>query len=85
VFAHGMLSMGMTARMLTDWLGDGRLTRSHMEFHAQVWPGDSLTARATVKAVRSEGGEPLVDLELLTLNQASATVLAGSATARVDR
>jgi acyl dehydratase len=27
VFAHGMLTMGMTGRMLTDWVGDGRLTR----------------------------------------------------------
>ena len=27
VFAHGMLTMGMTGRLLTDWLGDGVLTR----------------------------------------------------------
>ncbi len=25
VFAHGMLTMGMTGRILTDWVGDGRL------------------------------------------------------------
>ena len=23
VFAHGMLTMGLTGRVLTDWLGDG--------------------------------------------------------------
>jgi acyl dehydratase len=85
VFAHGMLSMGMTARMLTDWLGDGRLTRFHMEFHAQVWPGDSLTARATVKAIREQAGEPLVELDVVTTNQGGATVLVGSATARIER
>ncbi len=27
VFGHGMLTMGMTGRLLTDWVGDGRLTR----------------------------------------------------------
>lgn len=85
VFAHGMLSMGMTARMLTDWLGDGRLTRFHMSFHGQVWPGDSLSGRATVKGLREEGGQPLVDLDLVTQNQAGATVLMGNATARLDK
>ena len=27
VFAHGMLSMGMTGKMLTNYVGDGRLTK----------------------------------------------------------
>src|ERR1700759_1162852 len=48
VFAHGMLTMGMTGRMLTDYVGVGRLTRFGGRFTAQVWPGDSLTAKATV-------------------------------------
>ncbi len=79
VFAHGMLSMGMTGRMLTDWLGDGRLRAFKMSFLGQVWPGDSLTAHATVKEVR----DGLVDLELATVNQKGVTVLSGSATADV--
>lgn len=80
VFAHGMLSMGMTGRMLTDWLGDGRLRRFRMNFLGQVWPGDSLTGHATVQAVR----QGLVDLELATVNQHGATMLSGSATAEID-
>ena len=48
VFAHGMLTMGMTARVLTDWVGDGRLLRYGARFVKQVWPGDTLTARAEV-------------------------------------
>lgn len=79
VFAHGMLSMAMTGRMLTDWLGDGRLRRFKMNFLGQVWPGDSLTGHATVKAVRGN----LVELELATVNQRGATVLSGSATAEI--
>ena len=46
VFAHGMLSMGLTGRMLTDWLGDGVLREFGVRFVRQVWPGDTLTARA---------------------------------------
>jgi acyl dehydratase len=85
VFAHGMLTMGMTARALTDWFGDGRLVRLNLAFRSQVWPGDSLTARAIVRGIRTEAGEPLVDVDVVTTNQAGATVLIGDATARVDR
>lgn len=84
VFAHGMLSMGMTGRMLTDWVGDGRLTKFGVRFVSQVFPGDSLTAKATVDAVREEGGEHLVDLALSTVNQDGREVVSGSATARID-
>ena len=36
VFAHGMLTMGMTGRLLTDWVGDGRLSRYGVRFVKQV-------------------------------------------------
>ena len=48
VFAHGMLSMGMTGKLLTDYVGDGMLTYYGVRFTYQVWPGDTLTATATV-------------------------------------
>jgi len=54
VFAHGMLTMGMTGKLLTDWVGDGRLTNYGVRFVNQVWPGDSLTATAEVTAIREE-------------------------------
>src|SRR5512145_3279170 len=66
VFAHGMLTMGLTGRLLTDWLGDGVLNEFGVRFVKQVWPGDSLTARGVVKQVRVEGGEGLVDIEIET-------------------
>jgi acyl dehydratase len=84
VFAHGMLTMGLTGRMLTDLVGDGRLTKFGGRFTAQVWPGDDLTATAVVEAVRDEGGEHLVDLAVRTTNQDGAEVFSGHATARVD-
>ena len=84
VFAHGMLSMGMTGKMLTNLVGDGRLTNYGVRFVAQVWPGDTLTAKATVEAIREEDGVSLVDLSVSTTNQDGAEVVKGSATARLD-
>src|SRR4029450_6181636 len=56
VFAHGMLTMGMTGRMLTDYVGDGRLTKYGVRFTNQVWPGDDLTTTATVAEVSDGDG-----------------------------
>ena len=84
VFAHGMLSMGMTGRMLTNYVGDGRLTKFGVRFTSQVWPGDTLDPTATVEAVRKEGGKSFVDLAVTTVNQNGVEVIKGNATARVD-
>jgi acyl dehydratase len=84
VFAHGMLSMGATGRMLTNWVGDGRLTKYGVRFVSQVWPGDTLTARATVEALRDENDQKLVDLKVVTTNQDGKEVVSGYASARVD-
>ena len=84
VFAHGMLSMGVTGKMLTNYVGDGRLTKFGVRFTRQVWPGDSLTAKATVDAIREEGGKHFVDLTVSTVNQDGVEVISGYATARID-
>ena len=84
VFAHGMLTMGMTGRLLTNYVGDGRLTKYGVRFTSQVWPGDTLNSTATVEAIREEGGEHFVDLKVETVNQNGQTVVSGQASARVD-
>ena len=84
VFAHGMLSMGMTGKMLTNYVGDGRLTKYGVRFTRQVWPGDSLTAKATIKEIRQEEGGHIVDLDVSTVNQDGQEVVSGYASARVD-
>ena len=84
VFAHGMLTMGLTSKMLTNYVGDGRLTKFGVRFTNQVWPGDTLTTTATVAAIREESGQKLVDLTLSTTNQDGKEVVSGSATARID-
>ena len=54
-----------------------------MRFVKQVWPGDTLTATATVTAVRESDGERLADLTVETVNQDGDAVLTGTATARL--
>jgi acyl dehydratase len=84
VFAHGMLTMGMTGRLLTDTVGDGNLRRYGGRFTSQVYPGDTLTATATVEDLREEDGEHVVDLTVTTKNQDGVEVFTGYATARID-
>ena len=84
VFAHGMLTMGLTGRAVTDWVGDGRLTKYGVRFSRQVWPGDTLTTTLRVEAVREENGVSLVDLHVSTRNQNGDDVVVGSATAWLD-
>jgi len=54
VFAHGMLTMGMTGRMVTDYVGDGRLTAYGVRFTWHVLSRDSLTATPHVDALHQE-------------------------------
>lgn len=84
VFAHGMLSMGASGKVLTDWVGADRLVSFGVRFQAQVWPGDTLTATATVTGLREEGRRHLADFSLVTTNQDGAPVVSGTATALLD-
>jgi acyl dehydratase len=84
VFAHGMLTMGMTGKMLTDYVGDARLTKYGVRFTSQVWPGDTLDSTATVKAIKDVGGQKIVELDVATVNQDGVQVLSGYAEARID-
>jgi len=82
IFAHGMLTMGMAGRMLTDYVGDARLLTFGGRFTAQVWPGDRLIATATVTALRPDAAA--VDFDVAVRNDAGAQVFVGYASARVD-
>ena len=79
VFAHGMLSMGLTGRMLTDWLGPVALKKFGVRFTKQVWPGDTLTARGEVTAVNNG----VATIKVVTTNQNGESVVEGEAQAAV--
>ena len=84
VFAHGMLSMGMTGKMLTNYVGDGRLMSFGVRFTSQVFPGATLTATATVTGLREDNDTHIVDLDVSTTDEEGVEVVKGMASARVD-
>ena len=85
VFGHGMLTMGLTATMLTDFLGHGSLLTYGARFVKQVWPGDTLSSRAVVAELEAEAdGRWFLRLDITTNNQKGEAVLTASATARLD-
>ena len=73
VFAHGMLTMGMTSRVLTDHYGAAAVRHLGGRFLAQVWPGDRLVARAEVVAV----DEDRATFDIVTSNQDGVPVFRG--------
>jgi acyl dehydratase len=84
VFAHGMLTMGLTGKMLTNYVGAGRVTKFGVRFTNQVWPGDTLDSTATVTGIKEENGQKLAELEVVTVNQDGKEVVRGTAEARLD-
>ena len=83
VFAHGMLTMGATGKVLTDWFGADQLASYSARFIGQVWPGDTLTAVATISALTQQDGHQLAEVDVSTRNQHGQEVLSGRATARI--
>jgi acyl dehydratase len=83
VFAHGMLTMALTGRLVTDTFGIQNLTRFGGRFKTQVWPGDTLTATLTVRSVEPDGEVTVVAAEVSTVNQDGAEVFIATAVARV--
>ncbi len=81
VFAHGMLTMGLTGKLVTDWLGDGVVRDFGVRFVSQVWPGDTLTTKGKVVSIEPQGEESRVEIELVTVNQKGEPVVKGSASA----
>ena len=84
VFAHGMLTMGMTGKMITNLVGDGNLKNFGVRFTNQVWPGDTLTSTATIIDIREQDGKRVVDLQIETTNQNDIAVITGNATAKIE-
>lgn len=84
VFAPGLLVMAMTGKILTNFVGDGRVTRFGSRFTLQVWPGDDLKSKCTVTEIKKDGEQLYVELDVETVNQEGKAVLKGYATARIE-
>lgn len=81
VFGHGMFSMGLLGKAITDYVGIGNLRTYKVRFTKQTWPGETLTSKVVVKEKRKEDGENLVDLEVSLANADGEVKVAGEATA----
>ncbi len=80
IFAHGMLTMGITGQALVTVFGPDGLDRYGADFLKPVWPGDTLTAEVVVTAVNSDGS---VDVDIATTDQHGTLVLRGTAAGRL--
>jgi acyl dehydratase len=84
VFAHGMLTMAMTGRLVTDVVGIENLTRFGGRFTAHVWPGDTLTSTLTVVSADPVGDDwTAVEVVVRTVNQDEVEVFSATASARI--
>jgi len=81
VFGHGMFSMGLLGKAVTDYVGIGNLKTFKVRFTKQTWPGETLVSKITVTGKRKEDGENLVDLEVSLANQDGEVKVAGEASA----
>ena len=83
VFAMGMMTAGFISRMVTDWVGDGKLRRYRVRFARQVWPGDTVTCKGKIIRKYAEGGKNYLEADVLAENQRSEKVITGSIVAEV--
>ncbi len=81
VFGHGMFTMGLLGKAITDYVGVGNLKTYKVRFTKQTWPGEQLTTHVTVAKKYEEGGEHLVDLECEVVNQNGEPKVSGLAVA----
>jgi len=67
VFAHGMLTMGLTGQAIAGLVGAENLVRFGVRFTAQVWPGDTLTVRGSVVRIFADAGASVAELSVSTV------------------
>ena len=81
VFGHGMLSMGILGKAVTDYVGVGNLRVYKVRFTKQTWPGETLATKVTVKKKYEEHGEHRVDLDCEVVNENGEAKVNGVAVA----
>ena len=79
VFAHGMLSMAILGRMLTNWTAQENIKSFSVRFMAITQVLDEVTASATITDKISEDGQQHLILEIETQTQTGAITLSGQA------
>jgi acyl dehydratase len=78
VFGHGMFSMGLLGRAVTDWAGAGNLKVYGVRFTRQTWPGETLNTRIVVSGKEETGEGKIIVAEVSLLNQDGEVKLNGT-------
>jgi acyl dehydratase len=81
VFGHGMFTMGLLGKALTDYVGVGNLEKYTVRFTKQTWPGETLTAKVSVAKKYEEDGKQKVVLDCEVVNQDGESKVQGTAVA----
>ena len=76
VIAHGMLSAGYLARMLTDWVPQSSIRSINNRFTAMTHIGDSVTCTGKVVEKFEKGSEKLLRLEMQAHTPEAQTIIA---------
>ena len=79
VFVHGMLSMAILGRLLTNWTAQENIKSMSVRFAAITQVLDDVTASATIADKISVEGEQRLILDIQTTTQAGTKTLSGSA------
>jgi acyl dehydratase len=78
VFGHGMFSMGLLGRAVTDWAGVGNLKVYGVRFTKQTWPGETLSTRIVVSGKEETSAGKIIIAELTLHNQDGEIKLSGT-------
>jgi acyl dehydratase len=81
VFGHGMFTMGLLGKAITDYVGVGNLERYQVRFTKQTWPGETLITHVTVVKKYGEDGKHKVELDCEVVNQDGEPKVQGTAVA----
>lgn len=86
VVAHGMLTMALAGRVVTDWVGDpGALTAYTVKFtRPVVVPNDDFGVELTVMGTVKKVEEDLAHVDLTVTVQGDKVLTAARATVRVS-
>jgi hypothetical protein len=85
-FGMGNLQWSFLHNVLRGWMGDeGRIVRLSCQFRAANTKGMIVTAHGKITAVRDEGGETVVDLDVWTDSDSGQMMAPGKATVALPR
>lgn len=84
VFGHGLLTAGILAGFVSNWLGRDNVRSYGFRLAGQVWPDDELTFSGRVERVYEEDGQQLAECSLEVKRQTGDVALTGTVTALVE-